>query len=98
MTVKVGINGFGRMGRLVMRAAWDWQDVTIVHINEPAGDAASAYRDRRVPSRISEGRDRRSQGQPTDRNSRLLVDFGSREFAVRTYDLREQRIRNFADR
>jgi len=41
MTVKVGINGFGRMGRLVMRAAWDWQDVTIVHINEPAGDAAS---------------------------------------------------------
>ena len=41
MTVKVGINGFGRMGRLVMRVAWDWQDVTIVHINEPAGDAAS---------------------------------------------------------
>ena len=41
MTVKVGINGFGRMGRLVMRAAWDWQDVTIVHINEPAGDATS---------------------------------------------------------
>ena len=41
MTVQVGINGFGRMGRLVMRAVWDWQDVTIVHINEPAGDAAS---------------------------------------------------------
>lgn len=41
MAVKVGINGFGRMGRLVMRAAWDWQDVTIAHINEPAGDAAS---------------------------------------------------------
>lgn len=41
MAVKVGINGFGRMGRLVMRAAWAWPDVDFVHINEPAGDAAS---------------------------------------------------------
>lgn len=41
MSIKVGINGFGRMGRLVLRAAWDWPDVQFVHINEPAGDAAS---------------------------------------------------------
>ena len=39
MTIKIGINGFGRMGRLSMRAAFDWQDVEIVHINDPAGDA-----------------------------------------------------------
>ncbi len=41
MTLKVGINGFGRMGRLTLRAAWDWDDVEFVHINEPAGDAAT---------------------------------------------------------
>jgi len=39
MTIKVGINGFGRMGRLSLRAAWDWADVEFVMINEPAGDA-----------------------------------------------------------
>ncbi len=39
MTVKIGINGFGRMGRLALRAAWDWNEVEFVHINDPAGDA-----------------------------------------------------------
>ncbi|MGB1263618.1 MAG: ArsJ-associated glyceraldehyde-3-phosphate dehydrogenase, partial [Cognaticolwellia sp.] len=39
MTLKIGINGFGRMGRLTMRAAYDWNDIEIVHINDPAGDA-----------------------------------------------------------
>ncbi|WP_441002362.1 ArsJ-associated glyceraldehyde-3-phosphate dehydrogenase [Pseudocolwellia agarivorans] len=41
MTIKVGINGFGRMGRLSMRAAFDWDEVEIVQINDPAGDAAT---------------------------------------------------------
>jgi len=41
VAITVGINGFGRMGRLVMRAAWDWDDVRIVQLNEPAGDASS---------------------------------------------------------
>lgn len=41
MTIKVGINGFGRMGRLTLRAAFDWEDVEIVRINDPAGDAAT---------------------------------------------------------
>lgn len=41
MTIKVGINGFGRMGRLSMRAAFDWGDIEIVRINDPAGDAAT---------------------------------------------------------
>lgn len=41
MTIRVGINGFGRMGRLSMRAAFDWSDFEIIQINDPAGDAAT---------------------------------------------------------
>ncbi|MFC6673745.1 ArsJ-associated glyceraldehyde-3-phosphate dehydrogenase [Marinobacterium aestuariivivens] len=41
MTIKIGINGFGRMGRLALRAAWDWSEVEFVHINDPAGDATT---------------------------------------------------------
>jgi len=39
MTIKIGINGFGRMGRLALRASWDWPDFEFVQINDPAGDA-----------------------------------------------------------
>jgi len=42
LSVRVGINGFGRMGRLALRAAWDWPDIEIVHVNEVAGGAACA--------------------------------------------------------
>jgi len=41
MSIKVGINGFGRIGRLALRAAWDWPEFDFVHINDPAGDAAT---------------------------------------------------------
>lgn len=41
MTIKVGVNGFGRMGRLSFRAAFDWPDIEFVQINDPAGDAAT---------------------------------------------------------
>lgn len=41
MTIKIGINGFGRIGRLVMRAAFDWPEVEFVQINDVAGDAAT---------------------------------------------------------
>ncbi len=41
MTIKVGINGFGRMGRLTLRAAWGWPGIEFVQINDPAGDAAA---------------------------------------------------------
>ena len=34
MTVRVGINGFGRIGRMVFRAAQDFDDVEIVGIND----------------------------------------------------------------
>ena len=42
MPVRIGINGFGRMGRLVLRAAWGWPDLEFVHINEPKGGPAAA--------------------------------------------------------
>ncbi|MCL1078537.1 glyceraldehyde-3-phosphate dehydrogenase [Parashewanella spongiae] len=41
MTIKIGINGFGRMGRLILRAAWNWDNFEFVQINDPAGDAAT---------------------------------------------------------
>lgn len=39
MTIKVGINGFGRIGRLALRAAFDWEDIEFIQINDVAGDA-----------------------------------------------------------
>ena len=39
MTIKVGINGFGRMGRLALRAGWEFDELEFVHINEISGDA-----------------------------------------------------------
>ena len=41
MSIKVGINGFGRIGRLALRAAWGWPELEFVRINDPAGDAAT---------------------------------------------------------
>ena len=39
MAIRVGINGFGRMGKLGLRAGWDFDELDIVHINEIKGDA-----------------------------------------------------------
>jgi len=39
MTIKVGINGFGRMGRLTLRAAVDWPEIEFIKVNDVAGDA-----------------------------------------------------------
>ena len=41
MSIRVGINGFGRMGRLTLRAAWDNPELQFLQINDPAGDAAT---------------------------------------------------------
>jgi len=40
--IKVGINGFGRIGRLALRAAWSWPELEFVHINEVKGGAECA--------------------------------------------------------
>ncbi|MCW3017961.1 MAG: glyceraldehyde-3-phosphate dehydrogenase [Solirubrobacterales bacterium] len=42
MSARVGINGFGRMGRLALRAAWRWPELAFAHVNELHGDAATA--------------------------------------------------------
>ncbi len=41
MSIRIGINGFGRMGRLALRATGADPAMEFVHINDPAGDAAS---------------------------------------------------------
>ncbi|HED32631.1 MAG TPA: type I glyceraldehyde-3-phosphate dehydrogenase, partial [Gammaproteobacteria bacterium] len=41
MAIRVGINGFGRMGRLGFRAGWDNPEYDIVHVNEISGDSAA---------------------------------------------------------
>ncbi|MBF0610554.1 MAG: ArsJ-associated glyceraldehyde-3-phosphate dehydrogenase [Magnetococcales bacterium] len=43
MAIRVGINGFGRMGRLGLRAAWGrLPELEFVHVNEILGDATCA--------------------------------------------------------
>ena len=42
MGTKIGINGFGRIGRLAFRAAFDNPDIEIVHVNELKGGAKLA--------------------------------------------------------
>lgn len=41
MSIKVGINGFGRIGRLALRASFNWPEIEFVQINDVAGDAAT---------------------------------------------------------
>ena len=41
MTIRIGINGFGRMGRLTLRAAWGDPLLRFARINDPAGDPAT---------------------------------------------------------
>ncbi len=42
MSIRVGINGFGRMGRLALRALWERPGVSIARINEIKGGAETA--------------------------------------------------------
>ena len=40
--MRIGINGFGRIGRLVFRALWGRPGIELVHVNDPGGDAVTA--------------------------------------------------------
>jgi glyceraldehyde 3-phosphate dehydrogenase len=44
MAVRIGINGFGRIGRLALRALWDRPELglQVVHVNELHGGAATS--------------------------------------------------------
>ncbi|MGO3769524.1 MAG: glyceraldehyde 3-phosphate dehydrogenase NAD-binding domain-containing protein, partial [Vreelandella alkaliphila] len=44
MTLRIGINGFGRIGRLALRSLWAEVEagaVELVRINDPGGDSAT---------------------------------------------------------
>ncbi len=43
MTIRVAINGFGRIGRCVLRAAWDDPEIEFVHINDLTSDDMLAH-------------------------------------------------------
>jgi glyceraldehyde 3-phosphate dehydrogenase len=43
MAIRVGINGFGRIGRMVLRAGWNRPDIEFVHINDLTSDDMLAY-------------------------------------------------------
>ena len=43
MAIKVGINGFGRIGRFVFRAAVERDDIEIVGINDQCAVENHAY-------------------------------------------------------
>ena len=43
MTIKIGINGFGRIGRVVFRAAMNHPDVEVVAINDLTDAATMAH-------------------------------------------------------
>ncbi|MTB07034.1 MAG: type I glyceraldehyde-3-phosphate dehydrogenase, partial [Actinobacteria bacterium] len=42
MTTRIGINGFGRVGRLAVRALRDHPELALVHVNEHKGGVAAA--------------------------------------------------------
>jgi glyceraldehyde 3-phosphate dehydrogenase len=43
MPIRVALNGFGRIGRCVLRAAWNDPDIEIVHINDLTADSTLAH-------------------------------------------------------
>ena len=43
MSIKIGINGFGRIGRLILRAAITHPEVEVVAINDLTNSATMAY-------------------------------------------------------
>ena len=43
MPIRVALNGFGRIGRCVLRAAWDDPEIEFVHINDLTADATLAH-------------------------------------------------------
>ena len=43
MAIRVAINGFGRIGRMVLRAGWNRKEIEFVHINDLTSDDMLAY-------------------------------------------------------
>ena len=43
MSIRIAINGFGRIGRCILRAAWNNPEIEIVHINDLTNDKMLAH-------------------------------------------------------
>jgi len=43
MAIRIALNGFGRIGRNILRSAWNDPDITFVHINDLASDDILAH-------------------------------------------------------
>ena len=43
MAIRVAINGFGRIGRCVLRAGWNDPNIEFVHINDLTSDEMLAH-------------------------------------------------------
>ena len=43
MPIRVAINGFGRIGRNILRASWNDDDIEIVHINDLTSNDMLAF-------------------------------------------------------
>ena len=43
MSIRIALNGFGRIGRNILRAAWNDPDIAFVHINDLTNDTTLAH-------------------------------------------------------
>jgi len=80
MTVKIGINGFGRIGRLVIRASLAHPDVSVVAVNDPFMDVEYMVYMFKYDSTHG-----RYKGEVSHKDGKLIID--GKEIAV--YDKRD---------
>ena len=85
MSISIGINGFGRMGRLGVRAAWGWKELDFVQVNEIACDAAGSAHLLKFDS-VHGTRDRECEGEGGElRIDGRMLGFGSNQGIGETY-------------
>ncbi len=79
--IRVGINGFGRMGRLALRAGWRAPEIEFVHVNELHGDAG----DRGAPADVRLGARPLGPRRPTATATRCAIDGATSPTATRRH-------------
>lgn len=74
MSISVGINGFGRMGRPGLRAAWDWDELDFIQVNEIACDTVGSAHLLKLDSvHGTSGREREGAGGELRIDGRMLA-------------------------
>ena len=79
MTTRIGINGFGRMGRMAVRALQHQPELQLVHINEHKGGSGTAAH--LLEFDTVHGR---YQGSVTATGEGLIIDGAAVTFSDRT--------------